>query len=127
MIMNIIGLTGLIGSGKSEVGRVLRQQKIDVIDTDVIAKQITQEDKTVASFEKQTDNTLRAVAREAEKGKKKSWWGWIMGSVGLLGIGGIIALCVFFPAVIPLVINVFATIIGLINKLIGFLILYSFK
>jgi dephospho-CoA kinase len=42
--MNIIGLTGLIGSGKSEVGRILTQLKIEVIDTDLIAKSITQKD-----------------------------------------------------------------------------------
>lgn len=37
----IIGLTGLIGSGKSEVTSIFRDLCVDAIDTDIIAHQIT--------------------------------------------------------------------------------------
>ena len=41
MMRHIIGLTGLIGSGKSLAGKVFQDIGIDVIDTDTIAHQVT--------------------------------------------------------------------------------------
>jgi len=38
---NIIGLTGLIGSGKSEVAKIFAQLGAEIIDTDVIAHELT--------------------------------------------------------------------------------------
>ena len=40
----VVGLTGLIGSGKTVVGKIFTDLGIDVIDTDTIAREITQKD-----------------------------------------------------------------------------------
>jgi len=71
--MNIIGLTGLIGSGKSEVGRVLRQQKIDVIDTDIIAKQITQQNGiAIANLNKEFGSEFITEAGDLNREKMRN-------------------------------------------------------
>ncbi len=81
-----------------------------------IAAQLKKEDKTLDSFTKTTDSTLRAVEAELDKEKKKSFWGWLWAAVSGFGIIGIVILCVVFPAAIPIVINVFTSIIGGINR-----------
>lgn len=49
----IIGLTGLIGSGKSQVANIFNHLGADIVDTDVISHQLTTED----------DNTLQIIAK----------------------------------------------------------------
>lgn len=49
----IIGLTGLIGSGKSRVANIFNRLGADIVDTDVISHQLTTED----------GNTLQIIAK----------------------------------------------------------------
>jgi dephospho-CoA kinase len=41
-MVKLVGLTGGIGSGKSAVARILREQGVPVIDADVIARQVVE-------------------------------------------------------------------------------------
>jgi len=45
--VKLIGLTGGIGSGKSEVARLLREKAVKVIDADSLAKEIAESDSRV--------------------------------------------------------------------------------
>ena len=38
--MNLIGLTGISGSGKSSAGRILREMNVPVIDCDAVCRQV---------------------------------------------------------------------------------------
>lgn len=51
--MVVIGLTGSIGSGKSEVARILRQEGVPVLSSDTIAHTIVDEDPDVRSLLRQ--------------------------------------------------------------------------
>lgn len=87
------------------------------------------EETNKKDFEKFTKETTEAIqARDAElsKQKKKSWWGWFFGlGFGFLGFGGIagfIVVAIFFPALIPIFLNVIAALAGGINSVFVFIL-----
>jgi hypothetical protein len=47
----------------------------------------------------------------------KRFWRWLIGS---LGIGGVIALCVFCPAVIPLLVSLMSWVVGKVPSLAAY-------
>ena len=92
----IVGLTGGIGSGKSEVSRRFENLGIDVIDADVIAREVVGVDKPALKeiaehFGQQilnVDETLnRSELRELifNDQSEKEWQGPDRGPVCLLG------------------------------------------
>jgi hypothetical protein len=66
--------------------------------------------------------------QEAEKAKARSaWrrlWAW---SIGTLVLGGTIALCVFFPAIIPILGQLLGWIVGMVPQLANWLGVVSVK
>lgn len=84
-----------------------------------LKKQITLEAKETEKFATEVDNAIRSVHEEAIKEKKKSWFGWVFASISGLGFIGMIVLAIFFPALLPVVINII--------KLIGAWISNVFK
>lgn len=87
----------------------------------VLKNQIKKEDAQVGTFTKQINKTVDALKTESLAAKKKGWFGgifgWVTGILGTVGILGTIALCVFFPAAIPIVMDVFKIFFGVINDI----------
>ena len=52
MKRKIVAVTGGIGSGKSEVGRILRQMGYQTVDCDALAKEIANEPEVIAAVER---------------------------------------------------------------------------
>jgi hypothetical protein len=71
---------------------------------------------------RQAESELVELGRKYEAERNRSVvrriWGW---AVGTLGLGGIIAVCVLCPAVLPLLGNLLGWLIGKIPALAGFL------
>jgi hypothetical protein len=83
-----------------------------------LKEQVAQEVEQFQKYEKKTAEVLIKANEELEGEKRSSFWGWFLalGSVG--GIAGLIALCVFFPAAQPLIVNVLQGLISGINSFI---------
>jgi uncharacterized membrane protein (DUF106 family) len=68
------------------------------------------------------------MGQEAEKAKAMSaWhrlWAW---SIVTLGMGGTVALCVFFPAIIPILGQLLGWIVGMVPQLANWLGVVSVK
>jgi len=82
--MLIIGLTGGVGSGKSTVAKMFQELGIDIIDTDVIAREVTTpESKSLVAIQSHfgrtilnSDNSLNRSALRNEifnHPEKKEW------------------------------------------------------
>lgn len=103
----------VIVENSQEFNKVLEQSK-------ELQKQVAAEKKEFNKFQDKVDDSIRTTQAELAKEKKKSFWGWATGLVGGLGFVGIILLMVFFPAAIPLIINVVSSVFGVFNKLLAY-------
>ena len=68
--MLVIALTGGIGSGKTTVSEIFKSKNIPIIDTDIIARQIVEQDKPayieiIKIFGKEILNTDNSINRQA--------------------------------------------------------------
>ena len=68
--MLVIALTGGIGSGKTTVSEIFKSKNIPIIDTDIIARQIVEQDKPayieiIKSFGKEILNNDNSINRQA--------------------------------------------------------------
>lgn len=85
-----------------------------------LRKQLATEEKEIKKFEATVDNSIRATVKQADKDEKRTgMFGWLMGTLGVLGIGGIIGLivlCALFPALIPIVVNLFGSVMAIANQ-----------
>ncbi len=89
-------------------------KKALIIDS-ALQKQTAEEEKALSLIAEKNDSILRELSEESIKDKTKSnWFSWFTG-LGAVGIIGIIALCLIFPAAVPLAINVFSSFLGVIN------------
>jgi hypothetical protein len=121
------------------VPQYLKDMDVLVVDSDTynnilnenkdLKKQVEKEKGALVKFEASVNETLRLKDEEmaknaAELKKAKSWWGfwrkisWLSLIVPL-GIIGLIAACVFNPAIIPIVVKVFGQIIEIAGRLVG--------
>lgn len=93
-----------------------------------LQKQIEQEQQTYQKYEEKVNKTLvekeeliQKLQAENQKYKKSSWFGWVFKSLGVLlplgGIGLVVA-CVFNPALIPIVLSIFSTVVEIIGRFI---------
>lgn len=86
------------------------------------------ERQEIATRLAETEAALIEMGRKYEAERNKSIvrriWAW---SISTLGIGGLIALCIFFPAVIPLFGNLLGFVVNRIPKLAGALGVVSKK
>lgn len=85
-----------------------------------IQAQLIQEKAAVEAKLRETESRLIEMGKKYEEEKNRSiWkriWRW---SLGTLGLGGMIALCVFCPVVIPIFARAAAWIVSLFPKLAG--------
>lgn len=78
--------------------------------------------KTVESFKQEATKVIQAKEAELAQAKRKSIFGWLLATLGFLGIGGIIGVVVLFalfPALQPVIGGVFSVIIRGINSFTG--------
>jgi hypothetical protein len=76
--------------------------------------------KQLAQALRERDAALMELGMQFEAEKKKSLWFRIKSAaIGTFGLGGLIAVCVFCPAVIPIVTRALAWIIGKVPQLAG--------
>lgn len=86
-----------------------------------LKKQFDFERKEFSLLVKNVDNITRKLAEELEKEKNnsKGLWGWLMAAIGAFGLAGTVLLCVFFPPLIPVIMNIFNGIVGYVGSLIS--------
>lgn len=84
-----------------------------------VKAQVAEENKEVGSFTKQVEDTQRAEAKAASEQKSKSWFSWIWATLGIGGTLGLAALCFFFPAAIPFVVDIFKAIMAVVNGMLS--------
>lgn len=95
------------------------QQWNDLLNNNkTLQAQVVKEHDNLKEYHNTVDKSLQATADELAKEKKKSWWGWLISGLGITGILGIVALCIFFPAAIPVVLEVVEFVISLGNKIL---------
>lgn len=85
-------------------------------------KLAAEEKKTDENFQKYSSQTTKIIQErenELSKTKKASWFAWLTSAVGLTGIIGLIAIMVFFPALIPVIVGFFGRIFAYINLAIA--------
>jgi hypothetical protein len=69
-----------------------------------IKKQLEVEKKEFDKFQVKVEDTIKSVWKEAEKGKKSSFWSWVWG-LGFTGIALLLVGVIFFPSLLPVVIS----------------------
>jgi dephospho-CoA kinase len=72
MLPVVVGLTGLMGSGKSLVAECFRQLGVSIIDTDVIAHTITKNGGVAIPFIKDTFGDEFIVAQALDRSKMRN-------------------------------------------------------
>ena len=79
-----------------------------VLEDPTVKKQLENDNKLFGNFETQVDKAVNATIKESESIPKKKfpWLGMFSG----LGVVGVIALCIFAPAFIPVIIQIFRTL-----------------
>lgn len=78
----------------------------------------TENQKSLDKFSKQTDEAIQARDAELAKEKKKSWFWRIAGIFGFGGIIGLVALAIFFPAILPIIMSFLSGILAFLGGLI---------
>jgi ABC-type multidrug transport system fused ATPase/permease subunit len=118
-IKDRIDVHGLLSTNKSTLAKANTKLK-DKWTTDV------QRDERIVSLKKQVDTEDRKVdalaAKYEEANNKQIWWKFWTWTGSTLVIGGIIAACVFFPALIPVVLAVVRMIINTFVSFIQWLV-----
>lgn len=88
-----------------------------------LAIQIREDNKYISELSRRVDDAIRTRELELESAKRKTTFSWILSLVSGLGLLGTIALVVFFPAALPIVISfikgVFNWLIALIKEYIN--------
>ena len=64
--MLVIGLTGNIGCGKSSLSQIFAQQNIKIIDADIIAREIYNDEKLLSEIYSSRTDEARDAIRAAE-------------------------------------------------------------
>lgn len=99
-----------------------------VNENESLKKQLEDERAELAKFQNKVEDAQRAQAKElakAEEPKKTNWFAWITGGAGImsvLGITGVIVLCILFPPLMPLFLNFFQTIFSSVISFINFIL-----
>ncbi len=57
--MIVLGLTGSIGCGKSSLSKILQKENIDIIDADIIARQIYDDEGLLSKIYKEFGQTIK--------------------------------------------------------------------
>ncbi len=57
--MIVLGLTGSIGCGKSSLSQILQKENIDIIDADIIARQIYDDEDLLSKIYKEFGQTIK--------------------------------------------------------------------
>jgi hypothetical protein len=92
----------------------------DIEDRFTEITSIRAHNKQLAQALRERDAALMELGAQFEAEKNKSLWRRIKTAVaGTLGLGGMIALCIFCPAVIPIMTRALAWIIGKVPQLAG--------
>ena len=92
----------------------------DIEDRFTEINSIRAHNKQLAQALRERDAALIELGVQFEAEKNKSLWRRIKASiVGTLGLGGLVALCIFCPAVVPILTRALAWIIGKVPQLAG--------
>ncbi len=107
------------GDKTSVVKDSIEFQKL-VLENEHLKKQFEMEKKSMDILVKSVDATNKQLLEEIEKQKseKKSLFSWIWGLIGGLGLLGTVVLIAFFPAALPIVMNIFGIVAGWIRMLL---------
>ena len=91
------------------------------LEDPAIKKQLESDNKAAGKFEAKVDDAFRATVKDADSlpPKKFPWLGVFSG----LGIVGTIALCVFVPAFIPVILTLVRTVGGFVADLFSYIML----
>lgn len=90
-----------------------------------LKNQIIKEKKENEKFSGRVDTVIKEESNIIQKAanSKKDWFGglfsglkWGFEFFSILGIAGVIAVCIFFPAAIPLLINIFTSLFSVITS-----------
>ncbi|MFM9826665.1 hypothetical protein [Flavobacterium sp.] len=90
-----------------------------------LKNQIIKEKKENEKFSGRVDTVIKEESNIIQKAanSKKDWFGglfsglkWGFEIFSILGIAGVIAVCIFFPAAIPLLINIFTSLFSVITS-----------
>lgn len=102
--------TEIIVENSAEYNRVVQENE-------KLAAILKHESESLNKYKKTNDEVLRKANDELHSEKRKSFWGWIAGLVPIMGFGGILAVCIFFPPALPVVVNWFSSVVSAIGKL----------
>lgn len=94
------------------------EYKTVVSENKELKEQVAQEAESFQKYERKTQDIVRKANDELETQKRSGFWGWFFALGSLGSIAAAIAVCVFFPAAMPLIANVLQGFIGGINSTI---------
>jgi hypothetical protein len=94
------------------------QYKALVEQNKSLSVMISQEVESFNKYRKATDRSLIDMGDALTAEKKKSFWSIIFGILPFAGIGGLIAACIFFPPLLPVITNWLSSIITALSKLL---------
>jgi hypothetical protein len=110
-------LAGLLSTNAQERTRAEKAESGQLrAETAAVATARAAEDRLVEQGRIREQESNRGIVRRA--------WAWC---VGTLGIGGMIALCIFFPAAIPILGRILAWVVGKLPALAGYIGVVSTK
>lgn len=99
-------------SGTPTINLGSTELNVAIAKSPTLQQQFEREDKQLLKYEETVDNSMRATVKEAEKGENRSW---LRNTLAFLGIGGVIGavvLLAFFPALIPVIISWFSSVVS---------------
>jgi len=94
------------------------EYKAVVDENKELKEQVAQETEQFQKYERKTQDIVRKANDELETQKRSGFWGWFLALGSLGSIAAAIAVCVFFPAAMPLIANILQGLIGGINSTI---------